>query len=35
MLVWILIYTALTRLLPQQQFLHDVACRTRVIDHRT
>lgn len=35
MLVWILIYTALTRLLPQQQFLHDVVCGTRVIDHRT
>lgn len=35
MLVWALIYAALTRLLPQRQFLHDAICRTRVIDHRT
>ena len=34
MLVWVIMYAALTRLLPQQQFLHDVICRTRVIDHR-
>lgn len=34
MLVWAIMYAALTRLLPQQQFLHDVICRTRVIDHR-
>ena len=34
MLVWPLMYMLLTRLLPQQQFLHDVICRTRVIDHR-
>lgn len=34
MLVWVLLYMALTRLLPQQQFLHDLICRTRVIDHR-
>lgn len=34
MLVWMLIYAALTRLLPQQQFLHDLICRTRIIDHR-
>ncbi len=32
--VWILIYTALTWLLPQQQFLHDVICKTRLIDTR-
>lgn len=32
--VWILIYTALTWLLPQGQFLHDVICRTRLIDTR-
>jgi len=30
----VLLYMALTRLLPQQQFLHDLICRTRVIDHR-
>ena len=35
MLVWALIYAALTRLLPQRQFLHDAICRTRVIDHRS
>lgn len=35
MLVWTLMYAALSRLLPQRQFLHDVICRTRVIDHRT
>lgn len=35
MLVWALMYAALSRLLPQRQFLHDVICRTRVIDHRT
>lgn len=35
MLVWAAIYAALTRLLPQQQFLHDLICGTRVIDHRS
>lgn len=34
MVVWVIIYAALSRLLPQQQFLHDAICRTRVIDHR-
>jgi len=32
--VWILIYTAVTWLLPQQQFLHDIICKTRLIDTR-
>lgn len=32
--VWILIYTSLTWLLPQCQFLHDIICRTRLIDTR-
>lgn len=32
--VWILIYMALTWLLPQGQFLHDALCRTRLIDTR-
>jgi len=32
--VWILIYMALTRLLPNGQFLHDALCRTRLIDTR-
>lgn len=32
--VWILIYTSLTWLLPQGQFLHDIICRTRLIDTR-
>jgi uncharacterized RDD family membrane protein YckC len=32
--VWILIYTALTWLLPQQQFLHDTISGTRLIDTR-
>lgn len=35
MLVWAMIYAAMTRLLPQRQFLHDAICRTRVIDHRS
>lgn len=30
--VWMLIYTGLTWLLPQGQFLHDTICRTRLID---
>jgi uncharacterized RDD family membrane protein YckC len=34
MVVWVVIYAALSRLMPQQQFLHDAICRTRVIDHR-
>ncbi|WP_374255766.1 RDD family protein [Aquabacterium sp.] len=34
MLAWIVIYAALTRLLPQGQFLHDVICGTRIIDNR-
>jgi uncharacterized RDD family membrane protein YckC len=33
--VWLLIYTALTWLLPQGQFLHDAICRTRLIDTRS
>lgn len=32
--VWILIYMALSWLLPQQQFLHDLVCKTRLIDTR-
>ena len=32
--VWLLIYTSLTWLLPQGQFLHDIICRTRLIDTR-
>ena len=32
--VWMLIYAGLTWLLPQGQFLHDVICRTRLIDTR-
>lgn len=31
---WMVLYTALTWLLPQGQFLHDIICRTRVIDTR-
>jgi uncharacterized RDD family membrane protein YckC len=31
---WIVIYTSLTWLLPQGQFLHDIICRTRLIDTR-
>lgn len=34
MLVWALFYAGISRLLPQQQFLHDLICRTRIIDHR-
>ncbi len=34
MLVGVLIYAGLSRLLPQQQFLHDVICGTRLIDTR-
>jgi uncharacterized RDD family membrane protein YckC len=34
MLVWILIYAAITRLLPGGQFLHDHLCKTRLIDTR-
>jgi len=34
MLVWALFYAGISRLLPQQQFLHDLVCDTRVIDHR-
>jgi uncharacterized RDD family membrane protein YckC len=34
MIVWALIYAALTWLLPQRQFLHDVLSGTRVIDNR-
>lgn len=32
--IWILIYTLLTWLLPHGQFLHDIMCRTRLIDTR-
>lgn len=32
--IWVLFYAALTWLLPQGQFLHDVVARTRVIDNR-
>lgn len=32
--VWILLYAALSFLMPQRQFVHDVICRTRVIDTR-
>ena len=32
--VWILIYMALTWLLPNRQFLHDALCKTRLIDTR-
>jgi uncharacterized RDD family membrane protein YckC len=32
--LWLLTYTSLTKLLPQGQFLHDVICRTRLIDTR-
>ena len=32
--IWILIYTLLTWLLPQGQFLHDIRGRTRLIDTR-
>jgi hypothetical protein len=34
MAVWFMIYALLTRLTPQGQFLHDVICRTRVVDTR-
>ena len=34
MLVWAFFYAGISRLLPQQQFLHDLVCGTRVIDHR-
>ncbi|HEX5372019.1 MAG TPA: RDD family protein [Aquabacterium sp.] len=34
LLIWIVIYAALSWLLPRRQFLHDVICRTRVIDTR-
>jgi len=34
MVVWFMIYALLTRLTPQGQFLHDVICRTRVVDTR-
>lgn len=34
MLVWALFYAGISRLMPQQQFLHDLVCGTRVIDHR-
>jgi uncharacterized RDD family membrane protein YckC len=35
MLVWVLLYAALSRLLPQGHFLHDRISGTRIIDHRT
>lgn len=31
---WIVIYATLTRMLPRQQLLHDVICRTAIIDTR-
>ena len=34
MLIWMLIFSLLTRLLPQNQFLHDAICGTRLIDTR-
>lgn len=34
MLVWALFYIGLSRLLPRKQFLHDLICDTRLIDHR-
>jgi uncharacterized RDD family membrane protein YckC len=34
MAVWIALYAALSRLLPQHQFLHDVLGGTRLIDNR-
>lgn len=34
MAVWLLAYAFLSLLLPQRQFLHDLICRTRVIDTR-
>lgn len=34
MLVWVLFYAGISRLLPQQQFLHDLISGTRLIDHR-
>jgi len=34
MFVWAAMYAALTWLLPQKQFLHDVICGTRLIDNR-
>lgn len=34
MAIWMLIYTSLTWLLPQKQFLHDTICGTCVIDTR-
>lgn len=33
-LTWVLMYAALSKLLPQQQFLHDQICKTRLIDTR-
>lgn len=34
MVLWVFAYAALSLLLPQRQFLHDLICRTRVIDTR-
>jgi uncharacterized RDD family membrane protein YckC len=34
MLVWAMFYAGISRLLPQQHFLHDLICGTRIIDHR-
>lgn len=34
MAVWIGVYALLSRLLPQRQYLHDLLCRTRLIDTR-
>lgn len=32
--MWILLYAASSRLLPRRQWLHDVICKTRIIDSR-
>lgn len=34
MAVWVLLYALSSLLLPQRQFLHDLVCRTRLIDTR-
>ena len=34
MAVWVIMYAMLTRLTPGEQFIHDVICRTRLVDTR-
>lgn len=34
MAVWVIMYAMLTRLTPGGQFIHDVICRTRLVDTR-